>query len=90
MCKSGYRSSLETSEINPYFLCDFVNVGKTGVNMRCVSAGYIDNHFKLPEINPYFLCDFVNIGKTGVNMRCVSRGISIITGNFRNQPLFFV
>ena len=42
--------------------------------MRCVSAGYIDNHFKLPEINPYFLCDFVNIGKTGVNMRCVSAG----------------
>ena len=42
--------------------------------MRCVSAGYIDNHWKLAKSTPIFLCDFVNIGKTGVNMRCVSAG----------------
>ena len=42
--------------------------------MRCVSAGYIDHHWKLAKSTPIFLCDFVNIGKTGVNMRCVSAG----------------
>ena len=42
--------------------------------MRCVSAGNIDHHWKLPKSTPIFLCDFVNIEKTGVNMRCVSAG----------------
>ena len=42
--------------------------------MPCVSAGYIDNHWKLPKSTPIFLCDFVNIGKTEVNMPCVSAG----------------
>ena len=41
--------------IHPYFLCDFVNIGKTGVNMRCVRAGYIDHHSKLPKSTP-ILC----------------------------------
>ena len=58
--------------------------------MRCVSAGYIDNHFKLPEINPYFFCDFVNIGKRASICDVYVRGILIITGNSRNQPLFLV
>ena len=42
--------------------------------MRCVSAGYIDHHWKLAKSTPIFLCDFVNIGKTGVNIGCVSAG----------------
>ena len=42
--------------------------------MRCVSAGYIDHHWKLAKSTPFFLCDFVNIGKTGVNIGCVSAG----------------
>ena len=42
--------------------------------MRCVSAGYIDHHWKLAKSTPIFLCDFVNIGKTGVNIRFVSAG----------------
>ena len=59
--------------------------------MRCVSAGYIDNHWKLAKSTPIFLCDFVNIEKTGVNMRPVSAGY--IDNNWKlpkSTPLFFV
>ena len=42
--------------------------------MRCVSAEYIDHHWKLPKSTPIFCVILLISEKTGVNMRCVSAG----------------
>ena len=71
MCKCGvYRQSLESPEINPVFLVLFSKYMKNGVNIRCVSAGCIGNHWKLSKSTPLFGVIFQIYENRGKQLMC--------------------